>query len=103
MKGENIKFEYRYRDAANYKQYGGIVFCNPEELSLASIEFCIRKHLVEGEFFDHNSFHLPPLFFDSYDTELDHPFHEFFGVSCTSDLPTDTRTIGAFIHSIGMK
>lgn len=96
----NIKFEYLYRDAANYKQYGGITFSNPENLSLTELELFIKKHLIEEEFFDHDTFNLPPLFFDCFDAELDHPFHEFVGVSCTSDLPTDTRTISAFIQSI---
>ena len=29
----NLKFEYLYRDAGNYKQYGSMVFDNPTRIS----------------------------------------------------------------------
>jgi len=50
----NSKFNYLYRDGANYKVWGYEVFSNPELLTRESIERGIRSLLIDGEFFDRN-------------------------------------------------
>jgi len=41
----NIKFNYLYRDAGNYKHYGSVIFASPNDLSLLEIEIIIRAKL----------------------------------------------------------
>jgi hypothetical protein len=81
----NIKFSYLYRDAANYKNHGSIIFANPEDLSLTEILATITTHLIDGEYFHHQTFNVPPLFFPNHNPELDHDLHEFAGITITDE------------------
>jgi len=47
----NIIFEYLYRDASNWKQYGQTVFTNIGKIPLADVEAQIRASLHDGEWF----------------------------------------------------
>lgn len=68
----NIKLNYLYRDAGNYKLYDAAVFRNDVNLSLAEIEKVIKEHLIDGEFFDPRHWGIKKLSFENYDEELDH-------------------------------
>lgn len=91
----NIKFNYRYRDAGNYKTYGFVIFCNPDNLELHNIEDAIRKNLIDEEFFDPKTLKVPPLRHSGfkYDAESDHSWNEFDSVEETLDHVTDNRSI----------
>jgi len=82
----NIKFNYIYRDASNYKQYGSIFLSNPNNISVTLIENIIRKNLIDGEFFVANKWGVPPLFFDMKN-EDDHEWHEFENIEITEEPP----------------
>ena len=98
----NLKFEYQYRDAANYKQYNWIVFSNPNKLSIENIDALIRNCLFDREFFNHIDFGIPPLFFEIKNSD-DHDWHEYLNISLTNEAITDERTIDDFLESIKIK
>jgi len=76
----NIKFNYLYRDAGNYKQYGSVILSNPDNLSLEKIEKQIRANLIDGEYFIPSKLNIPFINEFPYDAELDHEWYEFVGV-----------------------
>jgi len=88
MKGSNpkFKFNYLYRDAGNYKQYGSVILDNPDNLSLEEIERQIRANLIDGEFFIPGKFNIPLINSFPFDTELDHEWYEFEGVEETNEV-----------------
>ncbi|HLP12185.1 MAG TPA: hypothetical protein VK177_09665 [Flavobacteriales bacterium] len=83
---KNIQFNYLYRDAGNYKNHGSVVFSNPASLSLEEIDKAIRARLIEGVWFLHEDFGVPPLFFNDHDVNGDdHGWHEYVGVESCCD------------------
>jgi hypothetical protein len=93
----NIKFNYLYRDASNYKQFGFQIFSNPDNLSLPEIETRIRATLIDGEFFDPVKWGVPRLHFDGWDPEVDHEWNEFEGVEETEETPTNEKSISLLL------
>jgi hypothetical protein len=94
----NIKFSYLYRDAANYKVYGSVVFSNPEKLSLPEIETQIRAKLIDGEFFDPVEWNVPRLQILPLDEELDHAWNEFESIEESDEEPNAGMSIEAFLR-----
>jgi len=80
----NIKFSYLYRDAGNYKNYGEVVFANPDNVSIEEIETVIKSKLIEGQWFVAKEWGVPDLHFEKWDEELDHGWHEFENVTYTN-------------------
>jgi hypothetical protein len=95
----NIRFNYLYRDAGNYKQYSSVVFNNPNDRDPSEIEQTIRAALIDGEFFDARQWQLPDLRVGEYDDELDHEWHEFESVEETGDDGTQL-SIEEFLNRI---
>jgi hypothetical protein len=81
----NIKFSYRYRDAANYKNNSFVVLNNPTGIALAEIENSIHQKLIENTWFYADKWNLPYLHFGTWDNELDHTWHEYEGVEFTNE------------------
>lgn len=75
-----IMFEYLYRDAGNFKKWGGVVFRNDQRLDLQSLDAQIRSLLIDEEYFIAEKVGLPVLYFDNHYEHLDHGWHEFGGV-----------------------
>ena len=101
----NIKFNYEYRDAGNYKQFGSIVFANPSNiLDLESLEKTIRYYLFDAEFFYPFKLSIPSLHFDNWNTELDHFWYRFESVEHSQVAPNDlkSRTVEQFISEISV-
>ena len=73
----NIRFSYLYRDAGNFKNFGEANFSNPNEFSLENLSARIKLALLDEMYFDAYMVGLPELFFEDYDDELDHDWHEF--------------------------
>jgi len=80
----NIKFNYLYRDASNYKNFGSIIFHNPNNLSIDDVENIIRSQLIDGEYFYARKLNIPELFFEIPNSD-DHEFHEFENVEMTNE------------------
>lgn len=95
----NLKLNYLYRDAGNYKQFGYVVFINPDQLTVEEVSSKVRSSLIDGEYFEHTKWGIPSLFFDSHN-EDDHNWHEFEDLVATNESPTDKRTIEEFISQL---
>ncbi len=93
----NLEFNYMYRDGANYKQFGSVVFANPTNLTLEVVVLQIRESLIDGEFFDPSKLSIPNVRVYPYDPEIDHDWFEFENVEQTDKATTDKRTIEEFI------
>jgi hypothetical protein len=96
----NIKFSYLYRDGGNYKNYGFVVFANPDNIELLALETLIRFKLTDHEWFYVDQWEVPDLHFDTWDNELDHTFHEFESIEYTEDAPNSTVTLQEFIENV---
>lgn len=48
----DIKFNYLYRDASNYKQFGNVIMSNLNNMCIDLINDIIRRNLIDGEFFN---------------------------------------------------
>ena len=92
----NIKFNYRYRDAANYKRHGFVIFSNPDNIELSEIETLIRAKLIDGEYFYANEWSLQELFLKTFDYSVDPTWHEFESVEYTDDIATQFPSIEGF-------
>ena len=97
----NIRFSYLYRDGANYKNYGDIVYHNPHERSLSEIDKKIKQHLINGLWFVATHWGLEDLYFAEYgwDEKVDHTWHEFIEVTETPEGPC-SRSIEDLLSSI---
>ncbi len=96
----NIRFAYLYRDAGNYKQYGGIILSNRDSLAVDAIEGRIRACLQDGGFFIARQVKVAEHFFDVM-TADDHPWHEFVLVEETADpVCEDERDIAQFLAEL---
>ena len=93
----NIKFNYLYRDGANYKNYGFVLFHNPQHISIEYVEQLIRSKLIDGEWFYANEWKLPDLHNCTWDNEIDHTFHEFESVEYTFDVGNTRYNLEVFI------
>lgn len=73
----NIRFNYLYRDAANYKQFGSVVVHPSEDSTLEELDLYLKKHLIQEEFFVPCHLGIPQLQTSPYDQHLDHEWHEY--------------------------
>jgi len=96
----NIKFNYLYRDAGNYKEFDSLIFTNKDSLSIEYIELTIRKKLIEGEYFIPEKWNVPRLSFGNYSPELDHDYHEFESVEQTNGIPSGKCDISEFLSNL---
>lgn len=98
----NIKFNYLYRDGANYKQYNHIVFLNPDSMPTESIKTIIENNLIEGAWFVAKNWQLPDLHFQDYDWDdsIDHEWHEVAGIEETNEVATTSVSINDFLIEI---
>lgn len=95
----NIRFEYLYRDAGNYKNWGQIIFSNPTCVETDVIIARIKQLLIDQTYFHAAKVAVPDLHFGDYNEELDHGWHEFFSCRVTHDESDDiqSRTIEDFL------
>ncbi len=82
---QNIKFCYLYRDAGNYKNYGEIIFAGHDTIDIKELENLIRLRLIDHLWFYAKNWGIQELYFDKYDGDLDHGFHEFESVLYTNE------------------
>ena len=98
----NIKFRYLYRDGANYKNYNEVIFSNPNGISLEIIENIIRECLIDGVWFVATKWNLPDMHFKEYswDSDIDHDWHEFEYLEQTLDSVTEKFSVEDFLNQI---
>lgn len=95
----NVKFNYLYRDASNFKQFGNIIFSNPNNVPVTLITDIITRNLIDGEFFDANKWGVPSLFFDTKNQD-DHEWHEFENIEVTEEPPYSNSAIEDLLDKI---
>ena len=100
----NARFQYLYRDGANYKKWGEVVFSNDERLHIEGVNKALRSAFPPDGLFIAHQIRIPEAFFTGeYPiTALDHCFHEFCSLEPTPDLPTDLyqRSIQEFLVEV---
>lgn len=100
----NVKFEYLYRDAGNYKFWNFVIFADPSPMKLEEVEDRIRNSLDSRESFIAHQIRIPEVFPfpNSEPTEDDHCFHEFASIKPTMDIPNDvhSRSVAEFVKEI---
>jgi len=100
----NIKFNYLYRDAGNYKKWADIVFSNPERLTIGAITKALGGSFLADGLFIAQQVRVPEVFLSAEGgvTEDDHCFHEFDSVEVSSEIPTDAhhRSIREFVAEV---
>jgi hypothetical protein len=99
----NMEFFYRYRDGANYKKRGSVVFTNPEGLDCSAIETSLRRAFWDELFIAHQV-RIPEifLFLDGPFAFDDHCYHEFVAIEA-SDKPSNDeygRSIAEFVSEV---
>lgn len=91
-------FEYRYRDAGNYKARGSVVF----DGALSEVQLdVVRAALADDGFFIAEQLNVPPLYKQLYQwsggpTDDDHCWHEFvaIGIIGDADVPANAPRWG---------
>ncbi len=98
----NIRMEYLYRDASNYKNWGEVVFANPTGIGIEHLKKLVGDVLFERQYFIAQSASLPDLHFPECSIALDHDWHELFALAETDDRPTDSgaRTVEQLIECL---
>jgi hypothetical protein len=96
----NIKFNYLYRDGANYKNYSFAIFPNPQKISIEYLQKIINSKLIEEAWFYADQWQLPDLHFIKWNNEFDHTYHEFESIEYTDDSPNTLLTLAEFIRAI---
>jgi hypothetical protein len=98
----NIKFEYLYRDAANYKNWGDVIFRNASGSSINELDEKLRNALIDSEFFVAVDVDIPDLRFETHIDEFDHDWHVFHALQYTEEQPNDiqNRDIKEFVGCI---
>lgn len=97
----NIKFNYLYRDAGNYKEFGSVVFTVANQTDLGCLDRKIRDALIDREFFVAGAVNVPNLQKLPWDDEIDHSWHEYEGLEFTNEPCDDhaQRDIDTFVSS----
>jgi len=95
----NIRFEYLYRDGGNYKQFGDVVFANPEGIEIQRLENLVQEALIGEMNFIAEDLHLPLLYFSEKNSD-DHGWHEFDSIHETDEEVSDLRTVSKFIAQL---
>ena len=101
---KNIKFNYLYRDASNYKTFNSIIFPNPQNIPLQELEEKIIQNLIDHQYFIASKINIPEIFLNNeYDfNKDDHGWHEFEDIETTEEEPNDEfeRSISDFIEGL---
>jgi hypothetical protein len=93
----NIKFNYLYRDACNYKKFNSVIFANPQNIEVPTVEALISSKLIFCHWFYTDQWQVPDLHFDTWNNDLDHTFHEFENVEYTDEAADGDTDIASFI------
>ncbi|HXD09484.1 MAG TPA: hypothetical protein VN653_05435 [Anaerolineales bacterium] len=99
-----IKFNYLYRDGANFKSWDEVIFKNPEHLTLEEIESRLIDAFLPDKLFVAHQISIPEkfLFVNGKFTKFDHCYHEFDSVEICQENPTDglRRSINDFLKIV---
>lgn len=97
---KNLRFNYRYRDAHNYKEFGSVVFSNLSGMTVEEATVLLRKKLISEEFFVPQEWGIPRLHSQPFNPKVDHAWHEFEEFEFADEAATDSRDIGEFLEEV---
>lgn len=92
----NIRFSYLYRDAANYKNFGVVVFLNLNNTDITELKLLLQSKLIDGMWFYAGQWQLPDLHFNTWNDQTDHTFHEFECIEYTNKPPNTLLNLAEF-------
>lgn len=102
----NIKFNYLYRDGANYKSWGEVIFTNPEELLVNEVEALLLGAFLPDKLFIASQISILEkfLYLNGEFTKDDHCYHEFDSVEVIEGMTTDAleRTVVDFLRDVAI-
>lgn len=88
----NVRFEYLYRDAGNFKNWNEVVFATPRNISADRVAAMAEKALrIDGLYFVASEVNVPDLHFAERNEKLDHDWHEVHAFQVTDDAPNDPQ------------
>jgi hypothetical protein len=97
-------FEYLYRDASNYKQWGRVTFEDRGGLGLDSLDRRLLRAMMIDSTFVADQIRLPEIFlFSSWHVDVDdHCLHEFNSLEIVAQPPNDLhqRSILQFVQEV---
>lgn len=99
----NVKFEYLYRDAGNFKRWGDVVFFNANNIGRDTLATLSGEALpLDSIYFLPDRVDVPSLHFEEWVEDLDHDWHEIHSFDLSDSLPNDlqARDIEMFIQSL---
>lgn len=99
----NVKFEYLYRDAGNFKRWREIVFFNANNIGRDTLAALSSEALpLDSIYFLPYRVGVPSLHFEEQVEDLDHDWHEIHSFELCDDLPNDLqmRDVELFIQSL---
>lgn len=100
---ENVRLNYLYRDASNYKKWGAVIFSNPDARALEKIEEELTACFEEQMYFIASQVDIPEVFLFISDypfSDDDHFFHEYDSIERTYEDANDSkgRSISEFVE-----
>jgi hypothetical protein len=101
----NVRFEYLYRDAGNFKNWGEVVFANSRNISAEAVAAMADEILrADPAYFVASAIDVPDLHFSKYDEALDHGWHEVHAFNLTDDNQSDPqgRSLETFIEILNL-
>lgn len=99
----NVRFEYLYRDAGNFKRWGEVVFSNAHNIGQETLDTISGAALpLDGIYFLPDQVGVPNLLLEERIECLDHDWHEIHAFELSDELPNDpqARDIELFIQSL---
>ena len=105
----NIRLDYMYRDASNYKRYKDVVLANPEEMSAEDVLGAISHAAIGWRIFPDvihfrpESIGLPTCYLSEIGFEIredDLDLHEVLGVEATESVVTEERSVRELIDDL---
>jgi len=93
----NIKFNYLYRDSANYKNFNSIIFENDQSASIEDLESLFKSKLIDGEWFYADQWKVAEIFLGTFDFKIDPTWHEFESVEYSNEPANSTFMLAEFV------
>lgn len=97
----NLKFEYLYRSTGNYKEFGQLIFSNPNNLNSIKATSLLKSKLIDEEYFYPSKVGVPK--FSKCDFQFDTEWYEFIKISETNEAPSECLNIENFILNFKTK
>jgi len=97
----NLKFEYLYRSTGNYKEFGELIFANPNNLNSEKATSILKSKLIDEEYFYPSRVGIPKL--NRCDFQFDTEWYEFIKFSDTDEDASANVDIENFISTFNTK